>query len=302
MNNIGDKNNFLKNPIGVIGIFLVLTEAIASTVIVKSNLNDMQNTILVIFVVAFPCLVLVVFYILVTRHHEKLYSPSDYKDEKNFVNTYNNATQKSEVRRIECDYGTFEEKTSKDIVSIKKSLADIIKFQKKILPNVEKDVLSDEDKENLTESMDEYLTEIEDIMTLKVDVTPMYKSDKFVEELIRQGYSASLYRFEREEKKVIRNAENEAIWLGSEVPIKMVVDVLKTAKKYYPHLKYIYLHDGSDEAPVYVKYQIYIGGSSNTAKEYGLKTLNKEDFEQLFRVQTRDELHNFVKKFDPRFN
>ena len=93
MNKIGDKNNFLKNPIGVIGIFLVLTEAIASTVIVKSNLNDMQNTILVIFVVAFPCLVLVVLYILVTRHHEKLYSPSDYKDEKNFVNTYNNATQ-----------------------------------------------------------------------------------------------------------------------------------------------------------------------------------------------------------------
>lgn len=44
---------------------MVLTEAIASTVIVKSNLNDMQNTILVIFVVAFPCLVLVVFYILV---------------------------------------------------------------------------------------------------------------------------------------------------------------------------------------------------------------------------------------------
>ena len=45
MNNIGDKGNFFKNPIGVIGIFLVLTEAIASTVIVKSNLNDFQNTI-----------------------------------------------------------------------------------------------------------------------------------------------------------------------------------------------------------------------------------------------------------------
>lgn len=61
MNNIGDKGNFFKNPIGVIGIFLVLTEAIASTVIVKSNLNDFQNTILVIFVVLFPCLVLGVF-------------------------------------------------------------------------------------------------------------------------------------------------------------------------------------------------------------------------------------------------
>ena len=87
MNNLGDKSNFFKNPIGVIGIFLVLTEAIASMVIVKSSLKDIQNTILVLFIVLFPCLVLFVFYLLVTKHHEKLYSPSDYKDEKNFVNT-----------------------------------------------------------------------------------------------------------------------------------------------------------------------------------------------------------------------
>jgi len=88
LNNLGDKGNFFKNPIGVIGIFLVLTEAIASMVIVKSSLDSVQNTILVLFIVLFPCLVLFVFYLLVTRHHEKLYSPSDYKDEKNFVNTY----------------------------------------------------------------------------------------------------------------------------------------------------------------------------------------------------------------------
>ena len=84
LNNIGKKFN---NPIGVIGAFLVLTEAIASTVIVNSKLNDIQNTILVIFIVLFPCLVLGIFYLLVTKHHEKLYSPSDYKDERNFVNT-----------------------------------------------------------------------------------------------------------------------------------------------------------------------------------------------------------------------
>ena len=74
MNNLEDKSNFFKNPIGVIGVFLVLVEAIASIVIVQSTLEKSQNTILVWFIVLFPCLVLGVFYLLVTKHHEKLYS------------------------------------------------------------------------------------------------------------------------------------------------------------------------------------------------------------------------------------
>jgi len=53
---------------------LVLVEAIASIVIVQSRLEKSQNTILVWFIILFPCFGLGVFYLLVTRHHEKLYS------------------------------------------------------------------------------------------------------------------------------------------------------------------------------------------------------------------------------------
>ncbi len=39
------------------------------------------------FVVLFPILVLVCFYILVTRHHGKLYAPDDYRDDQSFLQT-----------------------------------------------------------------------------------------------------------------------------------------------------------------------------------------------------------------------
>lgn len=196
MNNLGDNSNLFKNPIGVIGIFLVLTEAIASMVIVKSSLNDLQNTILVLFIVLFPCLVLFVFYLLVTRHHEKLYSPSDYKDEKNFVNTYNNATQKNEIKRIDVDSEELNEETDKNFIIVKDALSEIMELQKKIIPIVGKNILSDDEKKDFVTNMDEYLLGMEkDDKSFEVYITPMYKNTKLVKELMQQGYSASIYKY-----------------------------------------------------------------------------------------------------------
>lgn len=302
MNNLGDKSNFFKNPIGVIGIFLVLTEAIASMVIVKSSLKDIQNTILVLFIVLFPCLVLFVFYLLVTKHHEKLYSPSDYKDEKNFVNTYNNVTQKEEMKKIDDNSGELNEENDKSITIIKDALSEIVELQKKIIPTLEKSVLSDDDKANFVSSMDDLLLEMEPENTLfKVKISPMYKASEFVGEMIKLGYDASVYRFGMGDKKVDSTMEHEAIWLGSEVPVDMTVNVLRAAKRYYPHLKYIYL-DEARKAPEYVKYQIFIGGASKTARERKLRCLSNNDFNRLYEMHTKEELHNFVRGFDPYYD
>jgi hypothetical protein len=58
------------------------------------------NLILVIFIVAFPVLTLGCFTYLVVKHHKKLYGPSDYKDEVNFLSTFNNFTNSNEVIEI----------------------------------------------------------------------------------------------------------------------------------------------------------------------------------------------------------
>ena len=300
LNNIGKKFN---NPIGVIGAFLVLTEAIASTVIVNSKLNDIQNTILVIFIVLFPCLVLGIFYLLVTKHHEKLYSPSDYKDERNFVNTYNSNTQKEDITMFTDIETNICNDLDENIIKIKEALSDVIELQKKIIPTVQNSVISETDKEDYLLNMDEFLTEMSegDSKVLKVNISPMYKCNKFVEDLVKQGYIASIYRLGMN-KKMVNNIDHQAIWLGTEVPLQMSVNVIKKAKSYYPHLRYIQLSDAKDGAPDYVKYNIYIGGATTTAQEQSLRALDIHDFEKLYSSNTLKELHDFIKRFDPKYD
>ncbi|MCI6809521.1 MAG: hypothetical protein MR958_04930 [Spirochaetia bacterium] len=52
----------------------------------------------VIFLVIFPVLVLFVFAYLVINHHQKLYAPSDYRDEKNF---FGYSSPKEQEEKIE---------------------------------------------------------------------------------------------------------------------------------------------------------------------------------------------------------
>ena len=76
-----------KNPLGIIALFIVLVYALsASTLIFSSIPYDLQK-LLVYFIVIFPVFVLIAFFILVTKHHDKLYSPADYKDEAHFMET-----------------------------------------------------------------------------------------------------------------------------------------------------------------------------------------------------------------------
>lgn len=76
---------YVKNPLGIIGLLISLIYSV--TVIVAGlspQLTPNQRWFFVIFVVVFPFLILRVFFVLVTKHHEKLYAPGDYRDEGNF--------------------------------------------------------------------------------------------------------------------------------------------------------------------------------------------------------------------------
>ncbi len=300
MNNLGDKSNFFKNPIGVIGVFLVLVEAIASIVIVQSTLEKSQNTILVWFIVLFPCLVLGVFYLLVTKHHEKLYSPSDYRDEQNFMKSYNNTTRKEEIKKVTNEQNIECEIEQMDKVALMNdALVKIMELQKKIVPSIQNSTLTEDEKEEYVSSIDDYLFEMEEEEELlKVEVSPMYKANYLVEELESKGFFAGIYCIPFETKRLVSNAEHKAIWLGSEVPVDMAIEVIRLSKKFYPHLKYIELSDGTHGEPEYVSYQIYIGGATSTAKERKLKPLENEDFEKLYRLEDKQSLHAFVKSFE----
>ncbi len=75
-----------RNPLGIIALFIVLVYGFASLVVVfAGSFTANERTPLIYFLVCFPVLVLVVFAWLVRNHSGKLFAPSDFKDEENYV-------------------------------------------------------------------------------------------------------------------------------------------------------------------------------------------------------------------------
>ena len=76
-----------KTPLGITALFIVLIYGVAALVLGLSgaNLTAEQRLPLVWFLVTFPVLVLIVFAWLVAKHHTKLYGPSDFRDQKLFL-------------------------------------------------------------------------------------------------------------------------------------------------------------------------------------------------------------------------
>lgn len=293
-------SNFLKNPIGVIGFFLVLVEAIASLVVANSNLCAYQNTILVLFIVIFPCIVLRVFYMLVTEHHEKLYSPSDYRNDDNFLQMkykYNSMTQKNEEVAVSADIPDIDvDRINSDILGVKDLLNNVIEGQKelaKTIPNI-KSTISNAEKEQLKNQMLAALPSEENLEgSYLIYVSPMHKCKHLVDKLQVKGYNAAIYNPSFAQFKPVEPYEkHQTIWLGRRVSAKVAIEVIKVAKEQYPHLKYIDLSVFAES-----QYQIYIGGATSTAAERNLKPLSDDDFETMYEMADIDSLHNYIKKF-----
>lgn len=75
-----------KNPLGIIALFILLIYGFATLLFgtIGSSLSPNQKWCFVIFLISFPVIVLFVFTFLVIKHHQKLYAPSDYKNEEHF--------------------------------------------------------------------------------------------------------------------------------------------------------------------------------------------------------------------------
>ena len=75
-----------RSPLGIIALFIVLVYGFASLVTVfAGSLTSSERLPLIYFLITFPVLVLGVFSRLVSKHSSKLFAPSDFKDEENYV-------------------------------------------------------------------------------------------------------------------------------------------------------------------------------------------------------------------------
>lgn len=76
---------FTKSPLGIIALFIVLVYGFATIAVTfGSNLKDYVAP-LIYFLVLFPVVVFIGFLWLVSKHSDKIYGPSDFKNEDNFM-------------------------------------------------------------------------------------------------------------------------------------------------------------------------------------------------------------------------
>ncbi|MEY4980051.1 MAG: hypothetical protein RLZZ352_2321 [Pseudomonadota bacterium] len=76
---------FTKSPLGIIALFIVLVYGFASLVVGLGQGMAEYIVPLIYFMVFFPVIVFFGFLWLVAKHHNKLYGPSDFKNEDNFL-------------------------------------------------------------------------------------------------------------------------------------------------------------------------------------------------------------------------
>ena len=75
-----------RNPLGIIALFIVLVYGFASLVTAfAGSFTAAERLPLIYFLIFFPVLVLIVFAWLVSKHSGKLFAPSDFRDEENYV-------------------------------------------------------------------------------------------------------------------------------------------------------------------------------------------------------------------------
>jgi hypothetical protein len=93
-----EKIGHVKNPLTVIAIFAALAE-VSGTVVLPLLERDTQH-IYVWFLMAFPILLVAVFFLVLYNKHHVLYAPTDFKDDKTFKELFENATSSAKVAKL----------------------------------------------------------------------------------------------------------------------------------------------------------------------------------------------------------
>jgi len=96
----------IKNPLTIIAMFAGIAEI--SGTLVLPFINPENQSVYIWFLMIFPFLLIIIFFLTLNFNHRVLYAPSDYKDEDNFIKSLQKASYaekalkfKEEIEEIE---------------------------------------------------------------------------------------------------------------------------------------------------------------------------------------------------------
>lgn len=280
-----EKVGTIKNPLTIIAIFAGLAEV--GGTIVLPFISENNQLVFIYFLMIFPCLLVILFFVTLNWNNKVLYAPSDYKDEENYIRIfkYDNSIQKNVEVTIPND-NQFEIVINQLNEMNEQLETKIYKIEKQI--------------EN-SKTNPEDISIVKDLYQYKIS-NSLIGHRKFVTKMSHLGYKIEIYRtIERERENP---SEHKSIWLGKNIPLEIAIEVIKESKKSFPNLSYIHISNTiDDDSPRYIDDQIFIGGSTETAIDrYGLSAIKSSDFEKINSAKSIEELHKLIYKYYPLNN
>ena len=102
-----EKVGTIKNPLTIIAIFAAIAEI--SGTIVLPFINAEHQGLYIWFLMIFPLVLLITFFLTLNFNHKVLYAPSDYKNEDNFIMSLQKASFIEKARKIDAEIESLEE-------------------------------------------------------------------------------------------------------------------------------------------------------------------------------------------------
>ncbi|MBX7058940.1 MAG: hypothetical protein K1X75_12810 [Leptospirales bacterium] len=91
-----------------------------------------------------------------------------------------------------------------------------------------------------------------------------------------------------------------AIWIGVEFPFDKAQQIIKWARNYYSELRYVALSDYSNPGAYRFQYELFIGGSTETAvRDLRLRAWTEADFRKLDQARNAEDFQSLIRSHYP---
>lgn len=127
-----------------------------------------------------------------------------------------------------------------------------------------------------------------------IQVSNIPGAHRLIKKFAKSGFRAHIYNVDYTKDPDMQ----EAIWIGYKLPAKEVIQSIKIAVSEWSNLKYLHLSN-DDSGPDEIHYEMYFGGATSTAENYGLSKWSKEELMNLNENLSQIEFHRKVRSKYP---
>lgn len=255
MNIMTEKINHVKKPLTIIAIFAGIAE-VSGTIITPFIDKELQG-IFIYFLIGFPTILVVLFFVTLWFKSNVLYAPSDFSNEENYVIMRQFYDKNRKIEIVERKQSNTKKTDGTCFVAISSTNAP--------------------QKANSENSV-------------RIRLADVPTASNMAKAFRKKGYNnIDIYSGFSEEPSTDENSK--AIWIGADIDIETIKKVIKDAVRIYPNLKYISI---SNEYTDNVRNEIFIGGSTETAISRNAKDLEEEDFKAIESVKNINELEQII--------